>query len=35
VREELIVDNPFSELVPFVAGTAVDANAPFTVLCIR
>ena len=28
-REELVVDNPGCELVPFLQGTAVDRNPPF------
>jgi len=29
---EFVVDNPFSEFVPFIRRPAIDAEAPFTVL---
>ena len=32
VREELVVYDPFGELVPFGGGAAVDGDAPFAVL---
>ena len=33
VRVELVVHDPFRELVPFVARSTIDADAPFAVLC--
>lgn len=35
VRKKLVVDNPSSELVPFVGRSAVYAQPPFTILPAR
>lgn len=35
VRIELVFDDPFGELVPFVKFPAVDTDSPFTVLAFR
>lgn len=32
VREELVVDDPFRQFIPFVFVATVDADAPFTIL---
>lgn len=32
VREDLVVDDPFCELIPFIHVPTVDADAPFAVL---
>ena len=34
VRIELVVDDPFRELIPFILGTAVYADPPFAILIL-
>jgi poly-beta-hydroxyalkanoate depolymerase len=34
VREELVIDDPFCELIPLVRRAAVNANPPFHILML-